>query len=122
MQALALALIQDSSSQLSSQQTQQLVNAFAGMYVVGMIIFFIVKVVLYTIPMWRICKRAGLSPQLSLLCAIPLIGRLITVYVMAFGDWKVAPVTLAAPLPPPYTPPSYPPAPPSYPSSQPPTS
>ena len=83
-------------------------------------VVFIIKVVLYTIPMWRICKRAGLSPQLSLICAIPLIGRLITTYILAFGDWKVVPIAQAVPLAP-YSPPtSYPPVPPSYPPSQPP--
>jgi hypothetical protein len=119
MLSLALAFIQDSSSQqMTPQQTQQLVSAFMGVYFVGILIFFVVKVALYAIPMWRICKRAGLAPQISLLCAIPIVGRLITTYFIAFSDWKVEPVTL---LPPPYTPPSYPPAPPSYPPSQPPT-
>ena len=114
MQAFALALIQDSSSQpMTTQQTQQMVSAFMGVYLVFWLLFFAVKVTLYAIPMWRICKRAGLSPQLSLLCAIPLIGRLITTYVMAFADWKVVPIAQAASLPPPYQPPpSYPPAPP----------
>jgi hypothetical protein len=122
MQALALALIQDStSSQLTPQQTQQFVSAFADIYFVLILLVFVVKVALYAIPMWRICKRAGISPQLSLLCAIPIIGRLITTYVMAFADWNVVPAPHAAPLPPPYTPPSYPPAPPNYPPSQPPT-
>jgi hypothetical protein len=122
MQALALALIQDStSSQLTPQQTQQFVSAFAGIYFVLILLVFVVKVALYAIPMWRICKRAGISPQLSLLCTIPIIGRLITTYVMAFADWNVVPAPHAAPLPPPYTPPSYPPAPPNYPPSQPPT-
>jgi hypothetical protein len=118
MHALALALIQDSSSQMNSQQAQQFVSAFMGIYFVFILLVFVVKVTLYAIPMWRICKRAGLSPQISLLCGIPIIGRLITTYVIAFSDWKVESL---AQLPPPYIPPSYPPAPPSYPSSQPPT-
>jgi len=120
MHALPLFLIQDStSSQLTPQQTQQFISAFAGIYFVAILLYFAVKVVLYAIPMWRICKRAGLSPQISLLCAIPLIGRLITVYVMAFADWKVAPIAPSAPLPPVYTPPTF--ASPSYPPAQPPT-
>jgi len=114
----ALTSFQDSSSQMSPQQAQQFAGAFMGAYLVFMLIIFAVKVVLYVIPMWRICKRAGISPQLSLVCAIPVIGRLIATYIIAFSDWKVESL---AQLPPPYIPPSYPPAPPSYPSSQPPT-
>ena len=118
MHALALTLIQDSSSsQMSPQQTQHFISAFMGIYFVFFLLYFVVKVALYAIPMWRICKRAGLAPQISLLCAIPLIGRLITTYVIAFSDWKVESVT---PLPLAYTSPSYPPTPPNYPPSQPP--
>jgi hypothetical protein len=114
----ALSFFQDSPSQMSPQQAQQFAGAFMGAYLVFMLIIFAVKVVLYVIPMWRICKRAGISPQLSLVCAIPIIGRLITTYIIAFSDWKPEPT---APLPLAYVPPSYPPAPPSYPPSQPPT-
>jgi len=114
----ALTSFQDSSSQMSPQQAQQFAGAFMGAYLVIMLVVFAVKVVLYAIPMWRICKRAGISPQLSLICAIPVVGRLITTYIIAFSDWKPE---FTAPLPLAYAPPSYPPAPPSYPPSQPPT-
>jgi len=76
MQALALALsvIQDSSSsQMTPQQTQQMVSAFMGVYFVFILLVFVVKIVLYAIPMWRICKRAGIAPQIALLCGIPII-------------------------------------------------
>jgi len=116
MLALALAMFQGSSSQsLSTQQTQQMVSAFMGVYFVFILLVFVVKIALYTIPMWRICKRAGLAPQIALLCAIPIIGRLITTYVIAFSDWKVAPSLPTAPLPPAYQPP------PSYPQAYPPS-
>src|ERR1700676_4483943 len=116
MLSLAFALIQDSSSQpLTTQQPHERISAFMGVYFVFVLLVFVVKVTMYTIPMWRICKRAGLAPQIALLCAIPLIGRLITTYVMAFSDWKVVPIDQAATLqPPPYQPPpSYPQAPPA---------
>jgi hypothetical protein len=114
MLSLALVMFQDSSSQpLTTQQTQQLVSTFMGVYFVFILLVFAVKVAIYAIPMWRICKRAGLAPQIALLCGIPFIGRLITTYVIAFSDWKSVPIMQAAILPPTYqAPPSYPPAPP----------
>jgi len=56
------------------------------------------------VPFWFICKKAGLSPWLSLLNIIPL-GNIILIYMLAFMDWKVMP------LPPPAWPPQppYPP-------------
>ena len=38
------------------------------------------------IPFWRICKRLGHSPWLSLLVLVPLVN-LIFIYWLAFGDW-----------------------------------
>ena len=43
------------------------------------------------VPFWFICKKAGFSPWLSLLNLVPL-GGLILMYVLAFAEWKVAPV------------------------------
>lgn len=48
----------------------------------GWIIFAAIAV----IPFWRICKRLGHSPWLSLLILVPLIN-LIFIYWLAFGDW-----------------------------------
>jgi hypothetical protein len=70
---------------------------------------------------WRIFTKAGMNGALSLIMLIPGIGGIIMLCILAFGDWKVVPISQVAPLPPPYVPPSYPPAPPSYPPSQPPT-
>ena len=75
-------------------------------------IFVIVAIALYIIPLWQICKKAGLSGPLSLLAIIPGIGKLIVLYVIAFSDWRVvAPtVTYQQPYPPaPYPPTGYPP-------------
>jgi hypothetical protein len=69
---------------------------------------YIVKVTLYIIPSWQIAKKAGFSGPIALLAAIPVIGRLVTLYVIAFSDWKVVPVATASP----YLPPMYPPPPP----------
>ncbi len=41
------------------------------------------------IPFWKICMRVGLSPWLSLLLLIPMVGW-IFIYYLAFADWPVA--------------------------------
>jgi len=53
------------------------------------------------VPFWFICKKAGLSPWLSLLNLMPL-GTLILLYVLAFAEWRVVPVPVAPwpPMPP----------------------
>jgi hypothetical protein len=38
------------------------------------------------VPIWRICKRVGHSPWLSLLVVIPLV-KLIFIYYLAFSQW-----------------------------------
>lgn len=38
------------------------------------------------VPFWRICKRIGHSPWLSLLVVIPLVN-LIFIYYLAFSQW-----------------------------------
>ena len=73
---------------------------------------FAVVLAIVIIPFWFICKKAGFSPWLSLLNAIPL-GNLILIYVLAFSDWQVvpAPQALWQPQPP------YPPQPPLLPQA-----
>jgi len=47
--------------------------------------FGIIGAILFVIPVWQICKRAGHNPWMSLLSLVPLV---------AFGTWpaqKVAP-------------------------------
>ena len=76
-------------------------------------IFMIVGIIclaIILIPFWFICKKAGLSPWLTLLNIIPL-GNLVLIYVLAFAEWKVGPAGQVLPYPPPYQPP-YPPVPP----------
>lgn len=48
--------------------------------------FWLIGAIIVIIPFWRICKRVGYSPWLSLLIALPLVN-LIFLYVLAFGDW-----------------------------------
>jgi hypothetical protein len=51
-------------------------------------LFFVIP--FKVLPVWLICRKAGLSPWLSLLYIIPL-GGLILNFVLAFADWKVIP-------------------------------
>lgn len=44
--------------------------------------------VLFVVPFWRICGRAGFKPTFSLLVLIPG-GVLILVWVIAFAKWPV---------------------------------
>jgi hypothetical protein len=99
---LALALVQQ-ASQADIARAQALLPAvFAGMFLIG-----IVFLLLVIIPLWFICKKAGLSPWLSLIVLFPAFGTLILLYILAFSDWKVAPTQQLAytpPIPPPYPP------------------
>jgi O-antigen ligase len=50
----------------------------------GMIL--ILFLVLLGVPFWRIVKRTGLPPALSLLCFVPVVN-VIFVWVFAFMEW-----------------------------------
>jgi hypothetical protein len=70
-------------------------------------LFVLVVLVIAIIPYWFIWKKAGFSPWFSLLILIPLVN-IISIYVLAFSEWKVVPVaqpTLGFPYPPSSTPP-----------------
>lgn len=100
MPMLTFLLLQ---SQADIQRAQALVPAvLAGCFLIG--ILFLLLII---IPLWFICKKAGLSPWLSLIVLFPAFGTLILLYVLAFSDWKVVPATQVAytpPVPPPYPP------------------
>ena len=46
---------------------------------------------LLIIPFWRICQRAGFHPALSLLVAIPYVGILLLMALLALAHWRAAP-------------------------------
>lgn len=99
------------------QQLQQAMHIWAAMIPL-MIGFWLIKMALYIIPMWRIAKRAGMNPAITLLAAIPFVGRMITLYVLGFSDWPAMPPVMYPPVYPPQTfsppyPPQTPPAPPA---------
>jgi hypothetical protein len=87
-------------NQPDSAEIQRIVLAFIAV----MPIFILVGLAVVIVPVWFICKKAGFSPWLSLLCAVPL-GNLILLYVLAFSEWRVAPV-VAPRWDPPYPPPA----------------
>src|SRR5262249_48284005 len=60
-----------------------MVGAMAG---IGIVIYLVVVAIL-VVPFWFIFKRTGLSPFLSLLNLIPLIGTPIAMALLAFMRW-----------------------------------
>jgi hypothetical protein len=111
--ALALAVFQDTTEQ--QQQVSNMMGGIgAGIILVGVLFIFAI-VAFFIFLLWRIFTKAGMAGALSLLVLVPF-GGIIVLCILAFGDWKVVPVTTASP----YYPPTYPPPPP--PAFQPPPS
>jgi len=76
--------------------------------------FVAVFSVIMVIPYWQIFKKAGFTPWLALLMFVPL-ANIIILYVVAFSQWRVAPLPVGYPTsyPAQYPAPTYqPPAPP----------
>lgn len=96
MHALALMLLQ---SQPDAEQAARLLAVMLPL----MGIITIVALVIFIVPFWFICKKAGFSPWLSLLNIVPL-GSLILLYILAFAEWKTVPPPMAYPPPFPYPP------------------
>lgn len=105
MHSLALFLMQYDSNQIDQAQVQHMVMAIMAI----LPILILIGLALIIVPTWFICKKAGFSPWLSMLCLFPTLGLLILLYVLAFADWKVVPAPQMA-----WTPP-YPPQPPAPP-------
>jgi hypothetical protein len=103
MHALALILLQ-------SQPDPEAIKRMALGFAVFGLIAIVVGLALVMVPFWFILKKAGFSPWLCLLFIVPL-GNLVLYYLLAFGEWKVVPVSqLGYPPQPPYPPPpQYPP-------------
>jgi hypothetical protein len=63
---------------------------------------------LHIVLFWLICKKAGMSPLLSLLCLIPYFGPFIVLCVLTFSSWKVTPAPQQPHQPQPLYPPVQP--------------
>jgi hypothetical protein len=48
---------------------------------------FLIVALIVMFPLWRIFKRAGFNPALSLLVFVPWVGFLIVSAILAFGEW-----------------------------------
>ena len=76
---------------MDPNQMQHFNGVFAGMmgiFVLIALAVFVFMVFLF----WRIFTKAGLPGPLALLLVFGPIGMLINVCILAFADWKVAPV------------------------------
>ncbi len=49
-------------------------------------LFFIVWIVVFLVPLWRIVSKAGFNGALSLLSLIPLVN-IVMLWVFAFVKW-----------------------------------
>jgi hypothetical protein len=99
---------------LDPNQMNHMAGAVAGM-MGAFVLFGLVATAFFIFLFWRILTKAGLAGPLSLLILVPGIGWIIVVCILAFSDWRVAPIAPA-----PYYPLNYPPPPPPYPPSVPP--
>lgn len=110
MHALAMFLLQNEIDQAQINQIQH----FMAFFMPILMIFILIGLAIIIVPTWFICKKAGFSPWLSMICLVPTVGLLILLYVLAFADWRVAPMPplgFAPPQPP------YPPYPPQGPTT-----
>jgi len=56
-----------------------------------LIIQVIMMAILLLFPVWRIFKRAGLDPSLSLTILIPYVGFLVSGLILGISKWKLRP-------------------------------
>ncbi len=92
----ALILMQ---STMDPEQAKKMAMIFLAI----MPIVYIVFLAIVILPFWFISKKAGFSPWLSLLNIVPF-GNIVLIYVLAFANWKVAPIPqpqIGYPYPPP---------------------
>ena len=85
---------------MDQNQVQQFSALFAGM---GILLIFVgLAVAAFMIFLfWRIFTKAGLAGPLALLLLLGPPGMVIIACVLAFAQWKVAPVPMAPPYYPP---------------------
>jgi protein-S-isoprenylcysteine O-methyltransferase Ste14 len=95
---------------LQSQVDPETARRIAMVMLAAIPVIILVMIVILMVPFWFICKKAGLTPWLSMLCIIPSLGTLILLYLLAFSEWKVVPAQQTA-----WTPTPYPPQPPQPP-------
>ncbi|MGA1984285.1 MAG: hypothetical protein ABSG84_17690 [Acidobacteriaceae bacterium] len=93
---------------MDTQQAQNFGALMAGMG--GLFLLIVFACLAFVIFLfWRIFAKAGMSGALAFLLLIPGVGSLIVLCILAFGQWKVVPLSSVVAAPPNY-PPNYPPA------------
>ena len=76
---------------MDPNQVNHMAGAVAGM--MGFFMLFGLTIVLFHVfVFWRIFTKAGLAGPLALIGLIPPIGWIIVLCILAFADWRVAPI------------------------------
>jgi hypothetical protein len=57
-------------------------------FFVFLLVVYAVSVVLWTIPLLQLARKAGLHYAICLLTLLGPLGVMIAVYVLAFAEWK----------------------------------
>lgn len=45
--------------------------------------------IVFIVPFWRICKRAGFNPLMAVVTSIPLVGVAIVSAILAWKKWPL---------------------------------
>ena len=61
--------------------------AFAGSFIMFFWLVALALTVLFIWFYWRIFSKAGFSGALALLNLVPMVGPLICILILAFGEW-----------------------------------
>ena len=96
---------------MDTNQAQNYGALMAGMGGIFLVVVFACLAFIIFL-FWRIFSKAGMPGAMAFLLLIPGVGGLIVLCILAFGQWKVIPlssVVLAPPSYPPAYPPNYPP-------------
>jgi hypothetical protein len=59
---------------------------FGDLFLSVFLFFFVFVLLVCVIPFWKIFRKAGFPPALSLLMPIPGVN-LVLLYILAFADW-----------------------------------
>jgi len=59
----------------------------ASVFDVISVLFWVVLITVTMVPSWRILRRTGLSPWLSLLSFVPMIGTIVILWIIAYRRW-----------------------------------
>ena len=88
---------------MDTQQAQNYAALMAGMGGIFLVIVFaILAFVIFLF--WRIFSKAGMPGAMAFLLLIPGVGGLVVLCILAFGQWKVVPLSSVVAVQPTYPP------------------